>query len=148
MKLGIVVLVLCGVIAVFGGLAVGEAYKSSHIRPASPSPDVVLPSVPVEPTSAPETSDAADPSADPASPSMRAHTRGVVPSPTRARTTTPAPTPTRHVVAPPATTQAAPEAYYANCAAARAAGAAPIHQGDPGYSSKLDRDGDGIACEN
>jgi hypothetical protein len=28
------------------------------------------------------------------------------------------------------------------------AGAAPIHRGDPGYSSKLDRDGDGIACEN
>jgi hypothetical protein len=29
-----------------------------------------------------------------------------------------------------------------------AAGAAPIHRGEPGYSSKLDRDGDGVACEN
>ncbi|WP_309234784.1 excalibur calcium-binding domain-containing protein [Nocardia sp. XZ_19_385] len=38
-------------------------------------------------------------------------------------------------------------AYYANCAAARAAGAAPLHRGEPGYSSKLDRDGDGVACE-
>lgn len=38
-------------------------------------------------------------------------------------------------------------AYYANCAAARAAGAAPLYAGSPGYSSKLDRDGDGIACE-
>lgn len=37
--------------------------------------------------------------------------------------------------------------YYANCTAARTAGAAPIHRGDPGYSTKLDRDGDGIACE-
>jgi hypothetical protein len=37
--------------------------------------------------------------------------------------------------------------YYANCAAVRAAGAAPIHRGEPGYSRKLDRDGDGIACE-
>ena len=36
---------------------------------------------------------------------------------------------------------------YKNCAAARAAGAAPIHRGDPGYSSGLDRDGDGVACE-
>jgi len=36
---------------------------------------------------------------------------------------------------------------YANCAAARAAGAAPLHRGDPGYSSRLDRDGDGVACE-
>lgn len=37
--------------------------------------------------------------------------------------------------------------YYANCKAVRAAGAAPIHRGEPGYSSKLDRDGDGVACE-
>lgn len=37
--------------------------------------------------------------------------------------------------------------YYANCAAARAAGAAPVRRGDPGYAPKLDRDGDGIGCE-
>ncbi|WP_237219958.1 excalibur calcium-binding domain-containing protein [Sphingomonas arenae] len=37
--------------------------------------------------------------------------------------------------------------YYANCSAARAAGAAPVRAGDPGYSRKLDRDGDGVACE-
>lgn len=40
-----------------------------------------------------------------------------------------------------------PQTYYANCAAARAAGAAPIYQGQPGYRSGLDRDGDGIACD-
>jgi hypothetical protein len=39
------------------------------------------------------------------------------------------------------------EAYYPNCAAARAAGAAPIRLGDPGYRAGLDRDGDGVACE-
>jgi hypothetical protein len=37
--------------------------------------------------------------------------------------------------------------YYANCAAARAAGAAPLYRGDPGYRSGLDRDKDGVACE-
>ncbi|GGQ64389.1 excalibur calcium-binding domain-containing protein [Kitasatospora griseola] len=37
--------------------------------------------------------------------------------------------------------------YYKNCDAVRAAGRAPLHQGDPGYSKKLDRDGDGVACE-
>jgi len=37
--------------------------------------------------------------------------------------------------------------YYANCTAARAAGAAPIIRGEPGYASKLDGDHDGIACE-
>jgi micrococcal nuclease len=36
---------------------------------------------------------------------------------------------------------------YANCTAARAAGVTPIYRGQPGYSRKLDRDGDGIACE-
>ncbi|WP_244865241.1 excalibur calcium-binding domain-containing protein [Xylanibacillus composti] len=39
------------------------------------------------------------------------------------------------------------EVFYANCSEAREAGAAPIYAGDPGYSSKLDRDGDGVACE-
>ena len=38
--------------------------------------------------------------------------------------------------------------FYANCAAARAAGAAPVTAGDPGYASHLDRDGDGVACES
>ena len=37
--------------------------------------------------------------------------------------------------------------YYANCAAARAAGAAPVMRGAPGYSRKLDRDNDGVGCE-
>ena len=37
--------------------------------------------------------------------------------------------------------------FYANCKAVKAAGAAPLYRGDPGYSEDLDRDGDGIACE-
>jgi hypothetical protein len=37
--------------------------------------------------------------------------------------------------------------YYKNCDAVRAAGAAPIHRGDPGYARYLDRDGDGVGCE-
>jgi hypothetical protein len=36
---------------------------------------------------------------------------------------------------------------YANCAQARAAGAAPVRAGDPGYGRHLDRDGDGVGCE-
>jgi hypothetical protein len=36
---------------------------------------------------------------------------------------------------------------YANCSEARAAGAAPVRRGDPGYSAKLDRDNDGVGCE-
>ncbi|MFJ8962963.1 excalibur calcium-binding domain-containing protein [Lentzea sp. NPDC102401] len=37
--------------------------------------------------------------------------------------------------------------YYANCAAAKAAGAAPLYRGQPGYRAGLDGDGDGKACE-
>ena len=36
---------------------------------------------------------------------------------------------------------------FRNCAAARAAGAAPVRVGDPGYGRHLDRDGDGVGCE-
>jgi hypothetical protein len=70
--------------------------------------------------------------------------------------TTPAPAPRPVPVQPapapvpvPVPVQPPPAAgvYYANCTAVRAAGAAPIHRGDPGYAAKLDRDGDGIGCE-
>lgn len=50
-------------------------------------------------------------------------------------------------VASPTTPPATGEPYYENCAAARAAGAAPLHRGQPGYRPALDRDGDGTACE-
>jgi hypothetical protein len=39
------------------------------------------------------------------------------------------------------------QTYYPNCAAARAAGAAPVRRGQPGYGAHLDRDNDGIGCE-
>ncbi|WP_328392854.1 excalibur calcium-binding domain-containing protein [Nocardia sp. NBC_00416] len=49
-------------------------------------------------------------------------------------------------VAPPSVP--APSAtYFGSCAAARAAGVAPLHRGEPGYRPGLDRDGDGVACE-
>ncbi|MFD0046179.1 excalibur calcium-binding domain-containing protein [Pseudarthrobacter scleromae] len=37
--------------------------------------------------------------------------------------------------------------YYANCAAAKAAGAAPLYRGQPGYRPGMDGDSDGVACE-
>ena len=36
---------------------------------------------------------------------------------------------------------------YRSCAEVRAAGKAPLYAGQPGYSAKLDRDKDGVACE-
>lgn len=92
------------------------------------------------------------------------------PAPTTSTFVAPAPAPVETPVpAPPATTTKAPQpivppvakptpkttteepppapAYYANCDAARAAGAAPLHKGEPGYRAALDRDNDGVACE-
>lgn len=54
----------------------------------------------------------------------------------------PAPAPVEQAPAP------VENVTYANCDAVRAAGAAPIYAGQPGYSKKLDRDGDGIGCES
>lgn len=54
---------------------------------------------------------------------------------------------------PPAREQARParppaqDVYFANCAAARAAGRQNIRRGEPGYRPALDRDNDGVACE-
>ena len=36
---------------------------------------------------------------------------------------------------------------FGSCREARAAGYSRIRRGDPGYATRLDRDGDGIACE-
>ena len=53
-------------------------------------------------------------------------------------------------VAPVAPAQPAAPAVsgpFKNCTEAWAAGAAPVHVGDPGYAPRLDRDNDGIGCE-
>lgn len=36
---------------------------------------------------------------------------------------------------------------FANCAAARASGAARVRRGESGYGPHLDRDNDGVGCE-
>jgi hypothetical protein len=79
-----------------------------------------------------------------------AHAAPAVPAPASAASVTPAAAAAAAAPAASEAAQAAPApaaAYYANCAAVRAAGAAPIHAGQPGYSGKLDRDGDGVGCE-
>lgn len=80
--------------------------------------------------------------------------RAATPAPARASASVPAPavaspnagSPTRSTDSS-STGSTGGSPYYANCAAARAAGVAPLHKGDPGYRAGLDRDGDGIACE-
>jgi hypothetical protein len=61
----------------------------------------------------------------------------------------PAPAPAPAPVPAPAPAPAAGgDVSYQNCAAVRAAGAAPLYAGQPGYRAGLDRDHDGVACES
>jgi len=68
----------------------------------------------------------------------------------RAQATPPSKKPLRRN---PPTTNFAPAANlrsdhaFRNCSEARAAGAAPVRRGDPGYGPHLDRDNDGVGCE-
>ncbi|BDH56721.1 excalibur calcium-binding domain-containing protein [Tsukamurella sp. PLM1] len=64
------------------------------------------------------------------------------PGVTETNTRTPVP-----AVELPTTTRGGGSAYYPNCDAAKAAGVAPLHRGEPGYRAGLDRDRDGIACD-
>ena len=74
------------------------------------------------------------------------------------QTSTPSVTPSAPIVpvtAPPPTSTVAPKktptpnastVVYKNCDEVRAAGKAPLHRGDPGYTPELDHNGDGVAC--
>ncbi|WP_199582544.1 HNH endonuclease family protein [Blastococcus sp. TF02-09] len=50
--------------------------------------------------------------------------------------------------APAPAPDAAVPVSFADCAAVRAAGAAPIRTGDPGWEQKFDGDGDGVGCDS
>ncbi|WP_308441016.1 excalibur calcium-binding domain-containing protein [Planosporangium mesophilum] len=120
-----------------GGLvALGAVVGPPSEPPAAPKPPAVAPVKPVE--AVPSVSE---------SPSES-------PTPSAAPTTVAPPPPVQITVAPPPvqTTDAPPPpppagVYYANCAAVRAAGKAPLHSWEPGYRLGLDRDHDGVACE-
>ncbi|MFF9849626.1 excalibur calcium-binding domain-containing protein [Streptomyces litmocidini] len=122
----------------------------------APKPAATV-TAPATPSSAPTTSEPG-PTTEAPTPDPTPTTVAPTPEPTTApprtsapkpaRTRTPAPEPTTEEPEPVRTTEEAPtDVHYANCTAVRAAGAAPIHRGEPGYDSHLDRDGDGVACE-
>ena len=97
-----------------------DALRAMLVAPPPPTPATAAPATTPAATSAPAT--------------------------TQPVATTRAPATTRPATTrPPASTPTA--VYYPNCAAARAAGAAPLRRGEPGYSQSLDRDNDGVACE-
>jgi hypothetical protein len=88
-------------------------------------------------------------------PSTSVPTDGVSPSgtpsgsPTTAGIPTPSSTPDTPISPLPTIAPTSPvgSVFYKNCGAVRAAGAAPLYRGQPGYSASLDPDGDGVACD-
>lgn len=102
---------------------------SPTTKSPSPTPTTTSPT----PTPTPEPTTEA-PAPEPAQPERHEEASAPAPAVVHQEQRAPAPAPE-------------PEVFYKNCAAARAAGAAPIYRGQPGYRSKLDADGDGIACD-
>lgn len=82
--------------------------------------------------------------ADAATPSICAAATKTAAAPAASATATRETTEPDTQTEPPETGKTTP---YANCTEVREAGAAPLHRGDPGYSTRLDRDGDGVACD-
>ncbi|HEY9333520.1 MAG TPA: excalibur calcium-binding domain-containing protein, partial [Kribbella sp.] len=130
-------------LVLFNPFGRGDAGQASEPPPATPetvSPSTTEPT----PTRAPTPTGTPDPSETP------------TPAQTSVRTTDTSPTPAPEVSptssqssTEPTTTPApgSPAVTYTSCAEVRAAGKAPLHRGDPGYSRELDRNGDGVACE-
>jgi hypothetical protein len=135
-----VLLVLIGLVLFnpFGRGDSGQAYE-----PPPTTPETVSPST-TEPTPTPTQTRTPEPSKTP------------TPAQTVVRTTDTSPTPAPEVSptssksrTEPTMTPApvSPAVTYTSCAEVRAAGKAPLHRGDPGYSRQLDRNGDGVACD-
>ncbi len=118
------------------------------VAAAAPVEQAAPPSAPVEqaaPPSAPQPVVMTPPVPE-AQRSPRPSTQ--VPPSSPAPRTAPAPQVAPAPVRQDATDEPSGAVYYKNCAAARAAGAAPIQRGEPGYRSALDRDDDGTACDS
>ncbi|WP_240675087.1 GmrSD restriction endonuclease domain-containing protein [Cellulomonas endophytica] len=123
------------------GLWVTDAERAAMAAILATCPDQTLPDGTTLPP-APAPAAAAEPEPAPivvADPAPEAPAP-VAPSPAAPAAPAPAPAPTAPEPAPAVV-------VYANCDAVRAAGAAPLYAGQPGYSTKLDRDQDGVACE-
>lgn len=122
-----------------------------HVAPAPLTPisettgaRQAAPTAPAERVATPNRSNIVRP--QPAA-SGSAASQPAIPRPVVAQPVEPQPVIRQPVIPQPDNLSSGSGAYHDNCAAARAAGVAPIRRGEPGYRSELDRDDDGIACE-
>ena len=131
---GAVVTLCCG-----GALGLALVVPGGDDDPLGDRPAAVAGALPADATGAPGV--AATAQASPTPEASATPEAGTSPEPGVDVTASPTPR--------SAPTTAAPKAvYYANCAAVRNAGKAPLREGRPGYRAALDADGDGVACES
>ncbi|MFA7295622.1 MAG: excalibur calcium-binding domain-containing protein [Dehalococcoidia bacterium] len=105
-------------------------------------------STPVPPATPSATPALATSTATAAAPRSTSQTTAT-PAPAAPSTATTAPTSNAPTTQPPSSTATvAASVSYPSCDAARAAGVAPMKRGEPGYRPGLDRDNDGIACDD
>lgn len=123
------------------GFGAGVGSGGEATEPATPAPLVSM----VTATAAPVTMTATATATTTATATATTTTTTTVSAPPETVTATATVTAQPLVAVPTAEPKA--DAYYENCDAARAAGAAPVRRGDPGYRSGLDRNGDGVGCE-
>lgn len=146
------VLAGCGCLTIIAFLLFGSCGVILAAGQDAPTEVTVTPTTTITPTKTvtPTVSVTATVTAATPTTTAAAKTKTVTPTVT-VEPPPPAPEPPKPTVPPepaPGPTSDEGAAFYQNCDAVRAAGAAPILRGEPGYSSKLDRDGDGIGCEN
>ncbi|WP_083401430.1 excalibur calcium-binding domain-containing protein [Pseudofrankia saprophytica] len=126
-------------------------FSTAEPTPSTPAPVAtqVAATTPAAGLLAPATTSAAAPAQRTTQPAVPAATQPARTEPAQAAAPPQQQAPPPQQQAPPPQQAPAQPAsvYYANCSEARAAGAAPLHRGDPGYRSALDRDDDGVACE-
>ncbi|WP_181064482.1 excalibur calcium-binding domain-containing protein [Pseudoclavibacter sp. AY1F1] len=148
-KLGAIVLG-AGLVVGIVGSSIGGAQATRETPVAAPAPTVTVTSTVQAPTETVFVTVTAEPVVAPVAEAVPAPDPVSVADPELdAAQQAPAPLYAAPEPAPAAPAPAPQQnVSFANCTEARAAGAAPVHIGDPGYASHLDRDGDGVGCEN
>jgi len=122
--------------------ALATASPTSAASPlTSPATTVATPTTPVPTTAVPPTSVAPTTTAPPSAPPVAGAAAG-------GGATGGLAAPSGATAPPSSASPPATAVSYANCAAVRAAGKAPLYRGQPDYAPHLDRDNDGIACES
>jgi hypothetical protein len=149
LKLGAAAAVLLALI----GLVLVNPFKGNDTATSLPPGVESTPTTGVETTTAPKATRTAPATEGPTgSPTVQPTNEPTPGSAREASPSSPDPSTATSSAKPKTTEPTAPPSAdsavtYQNCAEVRAAGKAPLHRCDPGYSPALDKNGDGIACD-